>query len=92
MGSRATWVFVRSGPIKLNAGEDSSEYPPHEYPFVIDGFLDHDPERKIILPVAMPENEQIAEQLLKLGREVQANRVSNVVHMRTASLDDGGSS
>lgn len=98
MTSKDIWTFVRSGGLAMNDGYDP-HYPPHEYPLIIRGFLDHDDDQKIYLPIAVPENEQIARQLIDLGGKWVAlraaedaeseDRPNNVVHMRSASLDNG---
>jgi len=98
MTARKVWTFVRSGKIEMNDGYDP-QYPPHQYPIVIKGFLDHDPEREIVMPISVPENEQIARQLLDLGGKWVKQKAAedaeeegwrdNVVHFRSASYDGG---
>lgn len=95
MAAKQVWTFVKSTKVVFNDGHNP-EYPPNEYPILIWGFLDHDPERKICMPVGIPENEQIAAQLTELGAQWIAQkaeedaRANNVVHLHTTPIDNGG--
>jgi hypothetical protein len=102
MTTKKVWKFVRSSKIVLNDDYSDPEYPPDQYPILIKGFLDHDPDREIVMPIGVPENEQIARRLQKLGEEWVARKAGEdevpgvdvpaggrVLQFRNQSLDDG---